>query len=55
MDLKLEANLYTILQILSVNIFEQILLLQIVKHIDYKSESDENHKQLTFMNYLLEH
>ena len=54
-DLNLEANLYTILQILSVNIFDRTPLFQAVTNLDYKSESDNKNKQLKLNDYLLGH
>ena len=44
--LKIEASLYTILQVLSVTIFERIPLLQALTDIDYKNESGQNSNQL---------
>ena len=48
--LKLEMSLYTILQILSVNVFERTSLLQILTDEYYKTETAEYHKQLTLFN-----
>ena len=44
--LKIEASLYTILQVLSVTIFERMPLLQALTDSDYRNEQDENNKQL---------
>lgn len=44
--LKIEASLYTMLQVLSVTIFERMPLLQALMEQDYKTISDENSKQL---------
>ena len=48
--LKLDMSLYTILQILSVNVFERTSLLQILTDEYYKTETAEYHKQLTLFN-----
>lgn len=44
--LKIEASLYTILQVLSVNIFERMSLLQILTGLEYISEMDYKNNQL---------
>jgi len=44
--LKVEASLYTILQVLSVNIFERMPLLQILTELEYISETDDKNNQL---------
>ena len=44
--LKIKASLYTILQVLSVTIFERMPLLQALTEADYKNETDANNKQL---------
>jgi IS4 transposase len=44
--LKIEASLYTILQVLSVTIFERMPLLQALTDSDYRSDSGENNNQL---------
>ena len=44
--LKIEASLYTILQVLSVTIFERMPLLQALTDTDYRSKTDENDNQL---------
>jgi transposase len=48
--LKLEMSLYTILQILSVNVFERTSLLQILTDENHKTETAEYYKQLTLFN-----
>ena len=45
-QLKLERNLYTILQILSVTVFQKIPILQALSEIECESETCENHNQL---------
>lgn len=50
--LKIEASLYTILQVLSVSSFERIQLNQLLAKSSYKSEPDEIDNQLKlFTNY----
>lgn len=44
--LKIEASLYTILQVLSVNIFDRISLLQALTDVDYKNEQGKDGNQL---------
>ena len=44
--LRIEASLYTILQILSVTIFERMPLLQILTRTDYTTKTVDNCKQL---------
>ena len=44
--LKLEMSLYTILQILSVSIFEKVSMLQVLTDFDYSFQEDESHNQL---------
>ncbi len=44
--LKIKASLYTILQVLSVTIFERMPLLQALTEADYKNENDTNNNQL---------
>mgnify|MGYP000993631973 FL=1 len=44
--LKIKASLYTILQVLSVTIFERMPLLQALTEADYKNETDTNNNQL---------
>ena len=48
--LKIEASLYTILQILSVTIFERMPLLQVLTDGDYKDDSGQNTNQLILFN-----
>ena len=48
--LKIEASLYTILQILSVTSFERVLLNQLLVDVDYTSTSTENDNQLFLFN-----
>jgi hypothetical protein len=44
--LKVEASLYTILQVLSVTIFERMPLLQALTDMHYKNDLDQNDNQL---------
>ena len=44
--LKIEASLYTILQVLSVTSFEKMPLNQLLANMDYTNELDENDNQL---------
>ena len=44
--LGLHRSLYTILQILSVTLFEKTAILQALSHIDYEEQEDDNHNQL---------
>jgi len=53
--LKLEASLYTILQILSVTIFERMPLNQIVTNSEYKTENCNMANQLTLFDNLTGH
>jgi len=48
--LKIEASLYTILQVLSVTIFERMPLLQALTDSDYRNGTDENINQLFLFN-----
>jgi len=48
--LKLEASLYTILQILSLNLFEKAPLLQLLTEIDYRDINPHCDNQLTLFN-----
>ena len=48
--LKLEESLYTILQILSVTVFERSPLIQILTNEEYKTEKPENVKLLKLYN-----
>lgn len=45
-QLKLEQSLYTILQILSVAMFEKTPILQVFATLDYKKETGDSHNQL---------
>jgi len=49
--LKLEASLYTILQILSVTTFEKTSILQILTDLHCTTEPDELYNQLNLFNY----
>jgi len=44
--LNLDLNLYTILQILSVTLFEKVPLLQVLTETNYKAISTDSDKQL---------
>ena len=44
--LKLDQSLYTILQVLSVTLFEKTPILQVLSHVDYKETEGYNCKQL---------
>jgi hypothetical protein len=44
--LKIKASLYTILQVLSVTIFEKMPLLQAVEETEYIANKGANSKQL---------
>lgn len=48
--LKIEASLYTILQVLSVTIFERMPLLQVLTNHDYENSYSKNSKQLILFN-----
>ena len=48
--LKIKASLYTILQVLSVTIFERMPLLQALTESEYKNETDTSNKQLILFN-----
>jgi hypothetical protein len=48
--LKIEASLYTILQILSVITFEKTSILQILTDLQHTTELDESHNQLNLFN-----
>jgi hypothetical protein len=48
--LKIEASLYTILQVLSVTIFERAPLLQALTNIDCENEPEQNTNQLTLFS-----
>ena len=53
--LNLEKELYTILQILSLSLFEKTPLDQLLKNIDCNSEHAENPKQLNLFDLTLGH
>jgi hypothetical protein len=48
--LKIEASLYTILQVLSVSVFERTTLNQLVPNTEYRSETIETDNQLFLFN-----
>ena len=48
--LKIELSLYTILQILSVTIFERLPLLQVLTECDYRTNNNEMYKQLNLFD-----
>ena len=48
--LKLDLSLYTILQVLSVNVFERTPLLHILTYEHYQTETAECHKPLSLFN-----
>ncbi len=48
--LGLSQSLYTILQVLSVTLFEKIPVLQAISDIHYELEPDDNYKQLTLFD-----
>lgn len=48
--LKIEASLYTILQVLSVTSFERMPLLQALTDSDYRSDTEQNNNQLFLFN-----
>jgi hypothetical protein len=50
-QLKIEMNLYTILQILSVSLFEKIPIYQLLTGNDYKNINEVNTKQLLLFNF----
>ena len=47
--LNLDLSLYTILQIVSVTVLEQIPIIQLLTNIDYKSVGHDSYKQLLLM------
>lgn len=49
-ELKLEAELYTILQILSVTLFEQVPIEQVLTDSDYRNTEQHTDKQLLLMD-----
>jgi hypothetical protein len=48
--LNLDISLYTILQILSITLFEKVPILQVLTNSDYKSEPRFPYKQLSLFN-----
>lgn len=50
-QLKIEMSLYTILQILSVSLFEKIPVYQLLTGTDYKNITEANTKQLLLFNF----
>ena len=48
--LKIEASLYTILQILSLTLFEKTLLDQLLKNMELQMNSTENDNQLNLFS-----
>ena len=42
-----ERNLYTLLQILSLSLFEKMPILQAFSQAEYNNQNDQNDKQLT--------
>lgn len=53
--LQLEQSLYTILQVLSINIFEKAEVYSMFNPKDYKSNAIEKYKQLDLFDYSLGH
>ncbi len=53
--LKIEASLYTILQILSLTLFEKRPLKHVLTFDDYKEEPIQNSNQLNFFDFLTGH
>ena len=49
-QLRLEPSLYTLLQILSVSVFERVPILQLLTETTYKSDNSDNHIQLNLFN-----
>ena len=49
-QLNIRASLYTILQVLSVSVFERTLLFQLLAQLDYKSQKTEIDNQLDLFN-----
>ena len=49
-QLKIERNLYTILQILSVTIFQKTPILQALSDIEGQIEAGDSHNQLMLFN-----
>jgi len=53
--LKIEASLYTILQILSLNLFEKTRLDQLLKHSELQVNPPENDNQLNLFSQIAGH
>lgn len=49
--LRLDQSLYTILQILSVTLFEKTPILQVLSQADYTFQEDSSHKQLNLFDF----
>ena len=49
-QLSLDRSLYTILQILSISLFEKTAILQALSHVDYKDSDEDTCKQLNLFN-----
>ena len=49
--LKIEESLYTILQILSLTLFEKTPILQALSQIHYTHEQDDRYKQLELFDF----
>jgi len=49
-EFRLEQPLYTILQVLSLSLFEKTLVTQLVMETDCRNEEDDSHKQLTLFD-----
>jgi hypothetical protein len=50
-ELHLEASLYTILQILSVTLFEKMPILQALSQTELPLELDDDRRQLTLFDF----
>ena len=50
-----ERNLYTLLQILSLSLFEKRPILQAFSRVDYNDANDKNDNQLCLFDLLLRH
>jgi len=48
--LKIEANLYTILQVLSLSTFEKVPLIQLLTDVNYTPEGPVDSKQLNLFD-----
>jgi hypothetical protein len=49
-QLKIEASLFTILQILSVSAFDKTPLPQLLSHAELQTLTDDSHNQLLLFN-----